>query len=67
MGGNLFLESDMAENNMIVMNKWRWWVKGECVVEILGIGHFPTTVMAKLPNDQVTEIDMHELENTEDT
>jgi hypothetical protein len=55
----------MAENNMMIMNKWRWWVKGECVVEIISTGHFPTTVMAKLPDDRTVEIDMHELENLE--
>lgn len=55
----------MAENNMILMNKWRWWIKGECVVEIISIGHFPTTVMAKTPDDKTIEIDMHELENLE--
>jgi hypothetical protein len=40
-----------------------WWDKGECVVEVLRSGHFPTTIMAKLPNDKETEIDINELED----
>ena len=45
------------------MPKWVWWVKGECVVEVLGAGHYPTTIMVKLPNDKTTEIDCDEVEN----
>jgi hypothetical protein len=41
--------------------KWVWWVKGECVVEVLGTGHFPTTIMVKLPNDKITEIEYTEI------
>lgn len=41
--------------------KWVWWNKGECVVEVVSTGHFPTTIIAKLPNDKETEIDVHEL------
>lgn len=46
--------------------KWMWWTKGECVVEVLGTGHFPTTAMVKLPNDKETEIEINELEYTDD-
>ena len=41
-----------------------WWKKGECVVEILTAGHFPTSVMVRLPSDKETEIDIDELEVT---
>lgn len=46
--------------------KWMWWNKGECVVEVLKTGHFPTTVMAKMPNDKEIEIDINELEMPKD-
>lgn len=60
-------ELKMKENNkMSLRHKWLWWKKGECVVEILHTGHFPTTVMAKLPNDHITEIDLDELEFPKD-
>ena len=41
--------------------KWCWWDKGECVVEILRTGHFPTTAMVKMPNDHEIEVDIDEL------
>ena len=44
------------------LQKWMWWTKGECVVEVLCTGHFPTTAMVMLPNDKETEIDIDELE-----
>ena len=57
----------MKEINYINLRyKWMWWKNGECVVELLTTGHFPTTVMAKLPNDKVTEIDFDELEMPKD-
>lgn len=46
--------------------RWVWWKKGECVVEILSAGHFPTSVIARLPNDTETEIDIDELETATD-
>ena len=46
--------------------KWMWWTKGECVVEVLRTGHFPTTAMVKLPNDKETEIEINELELPKD-
>lgn len=45
------------------LHKWMWWKAGECVVEILRTGHFPTTVLVKLPNDVETEIELTELED----
>ena len=44
------------------LQKWMWWTKGECVVEVIKTGHFPTTAMVMLPNDKETEIDIDELE-----
>ena len=43
--------------------QWVWWAKGECVVEVMKTGHFPTSIMAKLPNDKIIEIDINELEH----
>ena len=40
--------------------------KGECVVEVLKTGHFPTTAMVKLPNDKTIEVDTNELEIPKD-
>ena len=48
------------------LHKWMWWNKGECVVEILRTGHFPTSAMVKLPNDAEIEIDIDELEMTKE-
>ena len=45
----------------VELHRWMWWSAGECVVEVLNTGHFPTTVMVKLPNDKETEIDIDEL------
>ena len=47
---------------LINIPRWVWWKVGECVVEVLKRGHYPTTVMAKLPNDTVTEIEIVELD-----
>jgi hypothetical protein len=46
----------------MTLPKWLWWNKGECVVEILSRGHFPTTAMVKLPSDKKIEIEIHELQ-----
>ena len=48
-------------DNKVQLQKWMWWDEGECVVEVLKTGHFPTTVIVKLPNDKETEIDIDEL------
>jgi hypothetical protein len=45
----------------VQLQKWMWWKKNECVVEVIKTGHFPTTAMVKLPNDKETEIDIDEL------
>lgn len=52
------------KGNNYTMPQWVWWCKGECVIEVIGTGHFPTTVMGKLPDDRIIEIDRDELENT---
>ena len=54
------------KDSRMQLYKWMWWTKGECVVEVLKTGHFPTSVMVKLPNDKETEIEIHELELTND-
>ena len=56
----------MEIKTKLTLYKWMWWTKGECVVEVLKTGHFPTTAMVRLPNDKETEIDITELEYTED-
>lgn len=45
----------------MTLPKWMWWNKGECVVEILTRGHFPTTAMVKMPTGKEIEIDIDEL------
>ena len=45
----------------VQLQKWCWWEKGECVVEVLGSGHYPTTAMVKLPDDSKIEVDIVEL------
>lgn len=50
----------------IFLHKWMWWTKGECVVEVIKTGHFPTTAIVILPNDKETEVDIDELEMTKD-
>lgn len=52
----------MKAKSYMTLPQWCWWKKGECVVEVLGTGHFPTTAMVKLPNDKETEVDIDELE-----
>lgn len=53
----------MKAKSYMTLPQWVWWVKGECVVEVLSTGHFPTTAIVKLPNDLITEVDIGELEN----
>lgn len=48
------------------MPKWVWWRSGECVIEVIKIGHYPTTIIGKLPNSKEIEIDIDELELTKD-
>jgi hypothetical protein len=54
------------KDKKIFLHKWMWWCKGECVVEILRMGHFPTTTMVRLPNDKEIEVDIDELEMPKD-
>jgi hypothetical protein len=42
------------------MPKWVWWKKGECVVEVLKTGHFPTTIIGKLPSGKESVRDFDE-------
>jgi hypothetical protein len=48
--------------NGVPYPQWAWWVPGECVVELLERGHFPTTLMVKLPDNKIIEIDEDTLE-----
>ena len=54
------------KDSRMQLYKWMWWTKGECVVEVLKTGHFPTSVMVKLPNGNETEVEVHELEMPKD-
>lgn len=49
------------KDQKVQLQKWCWWSKGECVVEVLGAGHFPTTAMVILPDDRKIEVDIVEL------
>lgn len=42
--------------------RWVWWKKGECVLEVLTAGHFPTTITALTPDDKKIEVEINELE-----
>jgi hypothetical protein len=58
--------NNVRENKMKikrVMPKTVWWGKGDCQIEVLKTGHYPTTIIGKLPNGKETEIDIDELEN----
>lgn len=55
----------MSEIKHHHLYKWMWWAKGECVVEVLKTGHFPTTAIVRLPNDKETEVDVEELMSAE--
>ena len=55
----------MSEIKHHHLHKWMWWSKGECVVEVLSTGHFPTTAMVRLPSDKETEVDIDELMSAE--
>lgn len=50
-------------SGILALQQWMWWEKGRCVVEVLKTGHFPTSVMVRLPNDKTTEVDIEELVN----
>jgi hypothetical protein len=42
--------------------QWAWWIPGECVVELIERGHFPTTLIVRMPDDREIEIDENDLE-----
>lgn len=42
--------------------QWCWSKRCECVVEILRSGHFPSSVMVKLPDGKEVEHEISELE-----
>lgn len=52
---------NMETSKVTTLPRWMWWTKGECVVEIIKTGHFPTSAMVKLPNDVVTEVEIEDL------
>jgi hypothetical protein len=60
---NHLKDISMSEIKHHHLQKWMWWNKGECVVEVLHTGHFPTTAIVRLPNDKESEIDVDELRN----
>lgn len=45
--------------------QWCWSKKLECVVEILKTGHFPTSVIVRLPDGRETEHEVSDLETQE--
>lgn len=47
--------------NKVTLPEWMWWQTGECVVQLISIGHFPSTVMVKLPSDTVCEVELSSL------
>jgi len=42
-----------------------WSKSQECVVEIISRGHYPDTVVVKLPNESTTEVYASDLTNSE--
>ena len=54
------------KDKKIFLHKWMWWSRGECVVEVLKTGHFPTSAIVKLPDDKIIEVDIDELELSND-
>ena len=41
--------------------KEAWWIRGEIEVEILGTGHYPTTVMVRTKDGQEIEVELEDL------
>ncbi len=52
------------ENNYLP--KWCWCSTEKCVVEVIKIGHFPNTVIVRLPSDTTIEVERTELETCHD-
>jgi hypothetical protein len=51
----------MQQDNMN-LPEWLWHKEFECVVRVMQAGHFPGTVMIKLPDDRIVETDANQLE-----
>jgi hypothetical protein len=47
--------------NGVPYPQYAWHTKFECVVELIERGHFPTTLIAKMPDDREVEIDEDDL------
>lgn len=57
------MKRDKSEHAVTrTMPRWVWWKRGGCTIEVLRTGHFPTTIIGKLPDDNETEIEIEELE-----
>ena len=54
------------KDKKIFLHKWMWSSRGECVVEVIKTGHFPTSAMVRLPDDKEIEVDIDELEMAND-
>jgi hypothetical protein len=46
----------------MLIPKFCWAKELKCVVEVISMGHFPTTVIVQLPDDSKIEIDIDKLE-----
>lgn len=46
----------------IALPEWCWHSELQCVVKVVGTGHFPNTAMVQLPDDRVVEIEIQHLE-----
>jgi molybdopterin-binding protein len=52
----------MEKIGLTVVNKIMYHKQFKCSVEVISRGHFPTTVMVKLPDGQEVETDLGALE-----
>lgn len=46
---------------MTSLPRWCWHDEFKCVVEIIRSGHFPTSVVVRLPDDSEIETDIEKL------
>jgi hypothetical protein len=51
----------MQPNNK-TLPAWLWHREYECVIRVIGTGHFPDTAMVQLPDDKIIEVDTKHLE-----
>lgn len=49
-------------DGIVTLPPWMWSNEHKAVVEILRRGHFPSTVMVRLPDDRELEVDIITLE-----